>query len=231
MSNRKRELAKSKSEFEVRVRESMNSMSRYLTMHRPCMDEGYELQDGSILEDIRKRGYLRKHQIMAWMKWYGLVMAAHGRSDAMTVSYNERVDTFLPSNDEDTWFGENHVDAEDYGGSRLSGYAISDRLESRKRQIKRRDTKYLTSITPAGAQFQEIWEFLREEERGLVEQLTRDYYRASGEREIHAPTLPTLGFILSGYRDNRQQIAAGVTAIQRLLNSVAQFYRLPIFSA
>ncbi len=84
-------------------------------------------------------------------------------------------------------------------------------------------------LTSEGVRCQELWDFLHIEERGLIEQIMRDYHRAGGNRGIHAPTLAALGLILAGYQDNRQQIAAGVASVQRLLNTVAEFYGIPHF--
>lgn len=197
-------------------RETYNTLSRYLTLHRPCAEEtiiyrgrpiNAVMKDGSIMEDIRRRGLLRQHQILAWHKWYACVTEAHGVTDGMTSSYNEAVDKSLPV------VSVNSFDFKD-----------RDALEV---AIKR-SAPYI-HLTQAGAEYQQIWDFLRNEERGLLEQLTRDYYRADGIRDIHAPTLAYLGSGLSGYHDNRQTIAAGVSRIQALTNSIAQFYGIEIF--
>lgn len=70
----------------------------------------------------------------------------------------------------------------------------------------------------------ETWGLLRRHERGLLEQLIRDAIRTEGYKDVHAHTLAYLGNILSGYSDNRQCNAAAVSAIQRLLTSIAENY-------
>jgi hypothetical protein len=206
----KRELAKQRSQYEILVRESLNTMSRYLTMHRPCTDF-LEFQEGSIIEDIRRRGRLRRHHVLAWAKWWAVVCAAHGSTGGMTVSYQERVDTSLP------------VDP-------LSEYSLYfNNSEELERAIDR--SKPYIYLTSAADEYARLWEWLRHEERGLIEQLTRDYHRASGHRDVHASTLTTLGMVMSGYSDNRQSISAGVSRVQACLNSVAEFYRFPIMQA
>lgn len=70
----------------------------------------------------------------------------------------------------------------------------------------------------------EAWNSLRKHERGLLAQVIRDTLRTEGNKDIHAHSVDYLGGILSGYHDNRQKIAAGVSAIQRLLISIAEFY-------
>lgn len=216
MSAKKRELAKARSADEVRLRETYNTLSRYLTLFRACTDDviicwgkpfNAVMKDGSIVEDIRRRGKFRKHHILAWHKWYACVTAAHGVTDGMTSSYNEAVDKSLPVISANTF-----------------QFSDQDALEV---AIKR-SAPYI-HLTAAGAEYQQLWDFLRDEERGLIEQLTRDYYRAGGERDIHAPTLAYLASGMSGYNDNRQSISAGVSRIQALLSSVAQFYGIPIF--
>ena len=171
------------------------------------MDEDLVLEDGSILEDMRRRGKLRRHQIVAWQKWWNTLIAAHGATNGMVSSYEEQVDKSGPG--------------------MTDAYMFESRAALERAIIKSHPYIY---ITPAGQEFQAVWGFLRAEERGLIEQITRDYHRASGNHEIHAPTLAALGFILSGYQDNRQQIAAGVASVQRLLNSIAEFYGLPTFT-
>lgn len=79
------------------------------------------------------------------------------------------------------------------------------------------------------AKVEEVWGKLRRHERGLIEQLFRDVLRHSGIKEMHAHDLRYLGGILSGYNDDRQKIAAGVSAIQRLLISLAEIYCVPAF--
>ena len=169
------------------------------------MDEDLILQDGSMLEDMRRRGKLRRHQIVAWQKWNCLI-SAHGSTNGMVSSYEEQVDKSGPG--------------------AADAYMFESRAALERAIVKSHPYIY---ITPAGVEFQAVWGYLRREERGLIEQITRDYHRASGNRDINAPTIAALGFVLSGYHDNRQQIAAGVTAVQRLLNSVAEFYGLPSF--
>jgi hypothetical protein len=70
----------------------------------------------------------------------------------------------------------------------------------------------------------QTWALLRRHERGLLEQLIRDTIRTEGYKDVHAHSLAYLGNILSGYSDNRQCNAAAVSAIQRLLTSIAENY-------
>lgn len=70
----------------------------------------------------------------------------------------------------------------------------------------------------------QTWAMLRRHERGLLEQLIRDAIRTEGYKDVHAHSLAYLGNILSGYADNRQCNAAAVSAIQRLLSSIAEIY-------
>lgn len=74
------------------------------------------------------------------------------------------------------------------------------------------------------ARMEQVIDGLHNHERGLLEQLVRDALRTEGHKEIHAHTLPYLGNILSGYKDNRQCISAAVSAIQRLLSSLGEAY-------
>lgn len=87
----------------------------------------------------------------------------------------------------------------------------------------------LTYWNAQAAKVEEIWGKLRGHERGLIEQLFRDALRNDGCKSLHAHDLKYLGGILSGYNDDRQRVAAGVSAIQRLLNSLAEIYRVPHF--
>lgn len=207
--SQKRKAAARRGDLERQVRESYLTISRYLTIHRRCEDDELELQDGSILEDIRRRHPgLRKHQILAWMRLWNTLIAAHGSTNGMHGSYQEQVDSSGPGRAEDFMFASRAALAVTVAQSRPRIY-----------------------LTREGEEFQALWDHLRQEERGLAEQLIRDYHRASGNRDVHAPTLPALGMLLSGYQEPRQQMAAGVTSVQRLLNSIAEFYGISVFLA
>lgn len=85
----------------------------------------------------------------------------------------------------------------------------------------------LTNWNAEFSRIEQVWGALRSHEKGLMEQLFRDAIRCSGVKEIHSHNLSYIGGMLSGYGDNRQQIAAGVSAVQRLLSSLAELYRIP----
>jgi hypothetical protein len=87
----------------------------------------------------------------------------------------------------------------------------------------------LTNWNAEFSRIEQIWGRLRNHEKGLIEQLFRDAIRCSGLKEIHSHDLRYLGGMLSGYNDDRQKIAAGVSAIQRLLASLAEEYQIPHF--
>lgn len=84
-----------------------------------------------------------------------------------------------------------------------------------------------TYWSAAQSRIEAVWAALRCHERGLIEQLFRDALKHSGFKTIHAHDLRYLGGFLSGYNDDRQKISAGVSAIQRLLTSLAEIYRVP----
>jgi hypothetical protein len=79
----------------------------------------------------------------------------------------------------------------------------------------------------AQSRVEQVWKSLRFHERGLIEQLFRDFLKHSGVKQIHSHDLQYLGGFLSGYNDNRQKISAGGSAIQRLLTSLGEIYMIP----
>ena len=88
-----------------------------------------------------------------------------------------------------------------------------------------------TRLTEGGARARWVAQSLHFHERGLLEQLIRDTLRTEGYKEIHAHSLSSLGGLLAGYRDNRQCNAAAVSAIQRLLSSIAEKYGVQQFQS
>jgi hypothetical protein len=86
-----------------------------------------------------------------------------------------------------------------------------------------------TYWTDGAYRVEEVWKRLRMHEKGLMEQLIRDSLRKEGLKDIHAHDLRYLGGALSGYNDDRQKISAGVSAVQRLLSSLAEIYAIPHF--
>lgn len=70
------------------------------------------------------------------------------------------------------------------------------------------------------------WSQLHFHERGLLAQLLLDALEHLGVKGIHAHDFRYLGGFMSGYNDNRQQIAACVSAVQRLLTSLAETYNV-----
>ena len=98
------------------------------------------------------------------------------------------------------------------------------------RQMERSRPGHSTYWNSQAARLQTVLESLRAHEYGLLQQVVRDYLHHDGYKEIHAHTLPYLGGILTNYKDNRQQIAAAVSAIQRLLSSVGEAYGVPDYT-
>jgi hypothetical protein len=94
------------------------------------------------------------------------------------------------------------------------------------RQLQRSKPGHTSGWNKQAARLDEILGGLHDHERGLLVQLVRDALRTEGFKEIHAHTLPYLGSVLSGYRDNRQSISAAVSRIQALLTSIAERYNV-----
>lgn len=109
------------------------------------------------------------------------------------------------------------------------GYSGASEGNFVSREAERAYPGHSTYWTAEAAKIEEVWERLRDHERGLIEQLFRDTLRTEGLKEVHAHDLKYIGNFLSGYNDDRQKIAAGVSAIQRLLTSLAEIYRIPHF--
>lgn len=179
---------------EKRLQDSYNSLSYHLRMHRRCVDEKLEPAEGSILHQLWRKGHLSRQQLIAWHRWLSDMRRALGKTDKLTVSYEERADSG----------GSGSNDATAFHGPG-------------------------TYWTAEAAKVEIVWEKLRSHEKGLIEQLFRDTLRHSGYKEVHAHDLRYLGGIMSGYNDDRQKIAAGVSAIQRLLATLAEIYQVPHF--
>jgi hypothetical protein len=107
------------------------------------------------------------------------------------------------------------------GGASQGNYA--------SRELRKKVPGPSARLTKEGERARAIWHSLRSHERGLLDQMIRDALRTEGYKEVHAHTVDYLGGILSGYADNRQKIAAGVSAIQRLLSSIAEAYGVQPF--
>ena len=98
------------------------------------------------------------------------------------------------------------------------------------RQLQRSRPGHTSGWNKQAARLEDVLGGLHDHERGLLVQLVRDALRTEGFKEIHAHTLPYLGNVLSGYRDNRQAISAAVSRIQALLTSIAEKYNVLPFS-
>lgn len=120
------------------------------------------------------------------------------------------------------WGSSNSLVASMNGGGASEGNYPS-------REMQRSRVGPSARLTKEGVRANEVLGRLHNHERGLLEQLVRDAYHTEGNKEIHRHTLPYLGNILAGYRDNRQCIAAAVSAIQRLLSSLGEAYGLEPF--
>lgn len=187
---------------EKRLANSYHSLSSYLRKHRSCRDEDVEPLDGSIIHQLWQRGKLRRRHLLAWKYFWRDLQRAYGESGSMTVSYSERVSTStagVPRAD--------HEEDEPITGRGMANVKMAEwNMEH-------------TIIT-------QKWDSLRREERGIMEQLIRDHIRVSTGIKIHCHNLGYLGEFLSGYKDNRQAIAAGVSRIQALLNNLADLYAI-----
>lgn len=99
-------------------------------------------------------------------------------------------------------------------------------MDYASRQLQRSRPGHTSAWNMQAARLDEVLGGLHDHERGLLVQLVRDALRTEGFKEIHAHTLPYLGSVLSGYKDNRQSISAAVSRIQALLTSIAEKYNV-----
>lgn len=185
-------------ESEARVRDSYNSLSHHLRMHRGCDDEKLAPNHGGIMHGLWLKEQLTRQQLKAWQWFYDDLRCAMGSSNALVASA--------------TGGGAN-------GGNQAS------------RQLEKAYPGHSSYWNEQANRVEEVIGKLRGHEKGLLEQLVRDTLRTEGHKDVHAHDLRYLGNILSGYRDDRQKIAAAVSAIQRMLSSLAEIYGIPYFSA
>ena len=187
---------------EKRLANSYHSLSSYLKKHHSCRDEALAPIDGSILFYLWQRGKLRRRQLLAWKYFWRDLQRAYGESGSLVTSYTERVSTSSagvprPECDED-----DVITGKNMANVRMAEWNAEHTIVSQK------------------------WDSLRREERGILEQMIRDHIRVSTGIKIHCHDLSYLGSFLSGYNDNRQAIAAGVSRIQALLNNLADLYMI-----
>ena len=187
---------------ERRVANSYYTLSAHLRMHRPCHDEDVMPEGGSMLYHLWTRGKLRRRHLLAWAYFWRDLQRSYGDSGSLTVSYSERVSTSSagvprPEMEEDA-----KINGKDLASIRQAEWNAEH-----------------TSV-------QQKWEHLRSEEKGILEQLIRDQIRVTTGYKIHCHDLTYIGSFLSGYRDNRQAIAAGVSRVQALLTNLADLYMI-----
>lgn len=185
---------------EKRVRNSYHSLSIYLRMHRPCQDDALAPLDGSMLYALWKRGRLRRRQLLAWQRFWRDLQRSYGDSGPMTVSYRERVSTSTAGAPRDSGREDEPFSARALADVRMAEW------------------------TPEHETVQQKWAHLRREERGILEQLIRDHIRVSTGLKVHCHDLCYIGGFLSGYKDNRQALAAGVRSVQATLSNLADLY-------
>jgi hypothetical protein len=185
-----------------RLANSYHSLSIYLRKHNGCRDEDVAPLDGSILFHLWQRGKLRRRQLLAWKFFWRDLQRAYGESGPLTISYTERVSTSSA--------GVPRADGEEDEPITGKGVASVKMAEWNDEH---------TIIT-------QKWDSLRREERGIMEQLIRDHIKVNTGLKIHCHDLGYLGAFLSGYNDNRQAIAAGVSRVQALLNNLADLYMI-----
>lgn len=186
---------------EKRGQNSYMSLSRYLRAHRSCRDQDLAPADGSILYYLWSRGKLRRRQLLAWNAFWRDLQRSYGDSGPLTVSYKERVSTSsagVPRSQ----FEDEEFNARGLADIRLAEWNIEH-----------------TTV-------QQKWELLHREEKGILEQLIRDHIKITTGLKIHCHDISYLGSFLSGYKDNRQSLAAGVSRVQALLSHVADLYMI-----
>lgn len=190
---------------EVRVKNSYHSITSGTKKHRGCSDDDVEPAGGSMLHALWQRGKLNRRQLLAWRSFWDEIEKSYGDSGPLSVSYAERVSTSVAGAPRSDPSFEEDFNAHGLSGMRLATW----------------NNEWLS--------VNQKWEYLRREERAIIEQLVRDHIRiVRGLKNVHSHDVAYIGEFLSGYRDNRQAIAAGVSRIQAILTNLADMYMIPV---
>lgn len=187
---------------EKRTKNSYLSLSIDLRMHRPCRDYDLAPEDGSIMRHLWRRGKLNQRHLKAWQMFWRDYCRSYGDSASLITSYQERVSTSSAGVARET--------SEDEGERSITGKRVAN--------IR------MAEWSPEFAIIDEKWKNFRKEERGILDQLIRDYITVTSGTKIHSHDLAYIGKHLSGYKDNRQAIAAGVARIQAIMTHLADLY-------
>lgn len=186
---------------EARVKNSYLTLARYMQKHRGCTDEDVMPADGTMIYNLWLRGKLTRRQLIAWNMFWNDVEESYGASGPLSVSYAERVSTSV-------------------AGAPRTVHSTDEPFNA----IGLADVR-MASWNSAYASMTQKLDALRREERGIMDQLIRDHIRVvKGVRGMHSHDIAYIGGHLSGYKDNRQAIAAGVSRIQAMLNNLADMY-------
>jgi hypothetical protein len=189
-------------EAENRTRNSYHSLSAYVRKHIGCTSSELEPPYGTFIHRMWSRGQLRYRQLKAWQMFTQDLERSYGNTGPLCASYSDRIAAPLT----DT-INYGYDDDEPISGKAVAGISLA-------------------TWNSEHSSLQQKYDNLRREERGLIEQLIRDYIRATRGIKIHCHDAAYIGSFISGYTDNRQCIAAFVSRVQAILSSLADMYMI-----
>lgn len=134
----------------------------------------------------------------------GDLQESDGSSGNLVVNYNERVTTSSA------------------GVAKSDGYGDDEPITAKAMAPVK-----MASWNQEYQRVSELWDSLPRRDRGMLEQLTRDYLHCmGGNREVHRHDIKNIAAFLSGLKDDRQCGAYGLCLVHSVLEKIADFYRI-----